>query len=34
MRLALLSAVAKLLRISIFVDGVRFGAREPDGLTD
>jgi hypothetical protein len=34
MRIALLSAVAKVLRVTIWVDGIRFGAREPAGLTD
>lgn len=34
MRLTILAALAKLLRMTIYVDGVRRGAREPHGITD
>lgn len=34
MRLTIISALAKLLGVSIYVNGVRWGAREAHGLTD
>lgn len=34
MAIWILDRLARFLAVSFYIDGIRFGAREPDGLND